>query len=310
MRLAPYFLGVLASLACGCAARPSIALKRYQFTRPRMGVPFRVVFWADNDARAKVAAQAAFARIAELDRMLSDWNPDSELMRLCRTAGSGQAQTASPDLWFVLGQARAFWRRSGGAFDPTIGPLVRLWRKARKTKSLPTAAEVTAAQARTGCEHVVFQRHGVLLKRKGMLLDLGGIAKGYAADEALSTLRQHGITRALVDGSGDIAIGHPPPNADGWIVDSNGTSHSLCNVGIATSGDTYQFVEIGGVRYTHIVDPSTGLGLTTRRVVTVVAKDAMTADSLATALSVLDLSKGRLLIRATAGATASIKQDR
>ena len=139
--------------------------------------------------------------------------------------------------------------------------------------------------------------HTVLLKLPGMQLDLGGIAKGYAADEALATLRARGIKSALVAVGGDIAIGDAPPGQQGWRIglEPVGGELLLHNAAVSTSGDTEQFREIGGVRYSHIIDPKTGRGITSRIAVTVVARRGLEADPIATAISVLGEERGRAL---------------
>jgi FAD:protein FMN transferase len=148
-----------------------------------------------------------------------------------------------------------------------------------------------------------------------MRLDLGGIAMGYAADEAFKILKRHGITRAMVDASGDIVCGDAPPNVQGWrigiapLTESKGPPSRylwLANGALTTSGDAFQWVEIDGTRYSHIVDPKTGRGLTTRSSVTVTAADCITADSLATAVSVLGPRKGLELIARTPGTAALV----
>src|SRR5207253_10014235 len=151
----------------------------------------------------------------------------------------------------------------------------------------------------------------VQLTVEGMLLDLGAIAKGYAAEAALEVLRRYGLTRALVAASGDIAAGDPPPGTRGWKVgiapldDPNAEPSRfvlLNHAAVSTSGDTEQYVEIDGKRYSHIVDPHTGIGVTRRSSATVVARDGTTADGLDTAVSVLGPEEGLGLIEATDGA--------
>jgi thiamine biosynthesis lipoprotein len=154
----------------------------------------------------------------------------------------------------------------------------------------------------------------VELTKSGMRLDFGGIAKGYAIDQALDVLRQHGISRALVDAGGDIGLGDPPPDKPGWVIgvaplepgDQPLIYLSLSNVAIATSGDTWQFVEINGRRYSHLVDPRTATALSDHSSVTVIAPDCTTADSLASAVSVLGPEKGIELVDRTPGAAAYI----
>jgi thiamine biosynthesis lipoprotein len=150
-----------------------------------------------------------------------------------------------------------------------------------------------------------------------MLLDLGGIAKGYAADEAMSVLKWQGINRALIAAGGDIVVSRPPPGKRGWLIgiaplEFNGKPPDdyllLSDAAVSTSGDREQYVEIGGVRYSHIIDPRTGLGVTARSSVTVVAPTGIVADSLATAVSVLGPERGLELINSTAGASGIINQ--
>jgi len=272
-----------------------------------MGTLFQITLYATNNAQAGAAADAAFARIDALEDILSDYQADSELVRL-REAPVGQAVPASADLFDVLWRSQCFSRLSQGAFDCTVGPYVRLWRFSRKRKTLPEPAEIQAAAQVQGYQFLRLdpRRRTVTFLRAGMRLDVGGIAKGYSADEALKVLKAHGIERALVAASGDIAIGKAPPNQIGWKVGvtdidshSNMFTRSLLleHAGISTSGDTEQGVDIGGVRYSHIVDPHTGLGLTNRIQATVVAPDATTTDAAATAVCILGKARGLAFIQ-------------
>jgi len=204
---------------------------------------------------------------------------------------------------------------SDGAFDVTIGPVVRLWRQARKDRQLPDADERAAALKRVGYKHMVLdpKEKTVDLKIPGMLLDLGGIAKGFAADEALKVVSQHGITSALVAASGDIAVSAPPPGKPGWRIDiaplpgAKRTRQLLLkDMAVSTSGDTEQFVEIAGTRYSHIVDPRTGLGLTGRRSVTVVAPRGIQSDSLTKMASILPPDEAIKRIESIDGAATLI----
>jgi thiamine biosynthesis lipoprotein len=148
-------------------------------------------------------------------------------------------------------------------------------------------------------------RRTVWLERAGMALDLGGIAKGFAADAALATLDEHGLSSALVDAGGDLALGAPPPGAEGWkVLVPGGDVLLLSRSGIATSGDRHRRLEIDGVRYSHVVDARTGLGLVEAPTVVVVALDATTADVLASALSVLEADAGEAFVRSLPGVSA------
>ena len=295
---------------------PPSKLERFEFEQVRMGVPFRISLYSRDKAVANDAARAAFARIKELNLILSDYEPDSELMRLCRTSRPGRPVQVSPELFFVLQRALAVSKASEGAFDVTVGPLVALWREARRSRTMPEPEKVAAARERVGWKFMRLDPTGraVELLKPGMRLDLGGIAKGYAGDEALRVLEQHGVARALVAAAGDIVAGDPPPDRPGWRIgiapldapEGPPSRHVLLeNAAVSTSGDAFQYVEIDGVRYSHIVDPQTGLGLTTRSSATVVASDGISADSLASAVSVLGPERGLKLI-ATREATAAL----
>jgi thiamine biosynthesis lipoprotein len=277
-----------------------------------MGTRFQVTLFADNEAAARRAADAAFDRAAALDARLSDYKPDSELMRLCARAGQGP-QAVSPDLLRVLERSHDMSRRSAGAFDVTIGPVVRLWRLARRTRELPPANELRAALALVGYDKLRLngEHRTAELLRSDMRLDLGGIAKGFAADEMLKDLRTAGCPVALVAAGGDIVAGDPPPGTDGWSVaiapleiGERSPRLTLRNAAVSTSGDAERFVEIAGRRYSHIVDPRTGLGLTGRYAVTVVAPDGATADAAATAAAVLGPEAGIKLADSMPGCAA------
>lgn len=289
---------------------------RFEFSQPHMGTTVRVVLYSRNGSAARGAADAAFARIAELDRTLSDYRADSELSRVTR-GPVGQPIPIGRDLLAVLQAAQDLAVRSGGAFDITVGPLSRLWRRARRQVELPAAEALAAARAVTGYRLLSIdgQARTVSVAKAGMALDPGGIAKGYAADAALEALRRSGHGAALVAVGGDIAAGVAPPGTQGWEVAITGLDPdhvapsspiTIANAGVSTSGDAEQWVEIDGRRYSHIVNPLTAIGITGRRTVTVVARDAMTSDMLATALSVMGVGAGLALADSTPGAAAQI----
>jgi thiamine biosynthesis lipoprotein len=286
-----------ALLALASPARPADP-PRFEYEEPHMGTKFRVVLYAADQAKADAAAKAAFARVEELNRMMSDYLPDSELMQLCKKSATKPAGPVkvSEELFFVLSEGQKVAELSDGAFDMTVGPIVRLWRQARKDRLLPDEEERAAALKRVGYKKMVLDPKAktVDLTVPGMQLDLGGIAKGYAADEGLKVLEKHGITSALVAASGDIAVSAPPPDKPGWRIDiaplpgaKEKRQLMLKDAAVSTSGDSEQFVEIAGVRYSHIVNPHTGLGLTGRRSVTVVARRGIQADSLTKVASIL-----------------------
>src|SRR5436190_17603774 len=197
-------LFVLAVLVAGCST-PERGGQRFEYTRPQMGVPFRIVLYAPGKTAADSAAEAAFARIKQLNDILSDYDTDSELSRLSQTAGSGKPVRVSDDLWRVLERSQQVARETGGAFDITCGPVVSLWRKARRGKKMPETGKLEEARRAVGFEKLRLspaERSAELLAPY-MRLDLGAIAKGFAVDEAMKVLRAHGIHSALISGGGD-----------------------------------------------------------------------------------------------------------
>jgi len=283
-----------------------------------MGVPFQITLYAESEAEALNAAKAAYHRIEELNQILSHYEYESELSRLSRSAGSGKSLSLSDELWTVLDRAQALSRQTDGAFDVTIGLCARLWSKARHDKEFPSDHHLSMVLKTVGFQALELDpnKKTATLHKDRMLLDLSGIAKGYALDEAWQTLKKKGIRTALIQAGGDLRACGSPPDKEGWIAalatpSSNSNSKPLASVqlhdkALASSGDLIQFVEIGGKHYSHILNPLTGIGLTNRCLVHVIAPDGMTADSLATTLNVLGPEKGIALVEKKEGVEARI----
>jgi len=289
---------------------------RFEFSETHMGTAFHLVLYTESEPIARSASRDAFKRVAELDAILSDYRPDSELMKLCARAGGPPVPVSEP-LFRVLERAKQVHDLSSGAFDVTVAPVVRLWRRARRERKMPEPDRLTDALGLVGSEHLILdaRQRSVQLQKKGMKLDLGGLAKGFAADEALKVLRSKGISQALVAAAGDIVVGDPPPGKEGWTIgiaalnparDAPKRLVSLSRSAVSTAGDAEQFIEIDGKRYAHIVDPRTGLGVVDRCSVTVFAPDGLTADSLDTAIYILGPDKGLPLVENTPDAAAFI----
>jgi len=287
----------LCFVLAACTAPP---LERFEYEEPHMGTSFRVVLYAAQREVAEAAARTAFARVSAIEARLSDYDPSSELSALSRAGGS---EHVSEDLFTVLERAREISEASDGAFDVTVGPLTKLWRRAMRQGELPAQDRIAAARAAVDWRQVELApaTRSVHLLRPSMQLDLGGIAKGYSVDQALRAMQDLGIDRALIAGAGDIVVSGAPPDKEGWtiaiedIAGVPGTHVSLAHAAISTSGDTYRFLELDGVRYSHILDPRTGAPVTTRAGASVIAADGMTADALATALTVLGPERGLAL---------------
>ena len=267
---------------------------RYEFSHKSMGTIFRIICYTDQEDMAKQKSVEAFKRIDELNYIMSDYLPDSELNRLSRSSGSGEYIQVSPDLLKVIRTGQEWAEKTNGIFDITIGPYSQLWRRAGRKDRLPTPEQINNASERVGFEniHIDPDNGTVMLGKEGMQLDLGGIAKGFAVDEIYNIFNNAGINQLLIDGGGDIRTGDAPPGKKGWklvlenLQEDNQVMYAT-NTSIATSGDLYRYVLIDSVKYGHIIDPRTGYGVTIPRTVTIQASNCMEADILASTLSIL-----------------------
>ena len=281
--------------------------RRFERAERQMGTKFSIQLYSESEQQAHQAFESAFARIQQLNEILSDYRADSEISRLSAPSTNGPERQVSDALWEVLSRGQQISRMSEGAFDMTLGPVTTLWRDSRRSRQLPDRQSLQQAIESTGYRNLrlIESPRSVSLTRPGMRLDLGGIAKGFALDEAMIELKRVGIQRALINGGGDLIASEPPPDARGWRIGLVGLSDDappsefvwLANLAIATSGDLWQFVEIDGVRYSHLINPKTGIGLTQSSSVTVIAPTAMDADAIASAVSVLGPKDGLKLLK-------------
>ena len=282
-------------------------MTRFSFTESKMGAPFTIVFYSKDSVQAVSIAKRCFVLVDSFNFIFSDYIDTSELSNLSKTAGvNSMPVKLSPALYDILIQSKKAYELSEGAFDITMGPLSKLWRKARKQQLFPTDSKISTIRNLIGFNKLIFDtlNYTVRLTQPGMQLDLGGIAQGYVAQKVIDFLLSQGIDHALVNASGDIVMSGAPVNKDGWVVGVNLPEKTdellnqkliLKNRAVTTSGDAYQFIEKDGIRYSHIINPITGYGVTFHRNVTVIAADGTTADWLATACSILSLKKAKKL---------------
>jgi thiamine biosynthesis lipoprotein len=281
-----------------------------------MGTLVKITVYAQDEDAARAAFKAGFGRIRELDDTLSDYKPGSELNRVT-AAAVRKAVPVSRDLFTVLAASQELAAATEGAFDVTQGPVIRLWREARRTKQVPDDAALGAAADRGGFRklHLDAARRTVLLDDERMALDVGGIAKGYAASEALDAIGRTGVRSALVAVSGDLAFSDAPPDARGWRIslhDVPGEAAGvpaiaeLSHAAVSTAGADEQHLDATGRRYSHIIDPRSRMGLTENLTVTVIARSGLAADGLDTAVSVLGIERGLALIDTRDDAAAMI----
>ncbi len=295
------FLCVLAS---GTAAAQ---YRKLSFQQPKMGSLFNLVIYSPDSVEAAKAAAQAYRFIDTLNEIYSDYLPSSELNRLCAEAGNGRWIPVSESLFRILRVAWHASEVSNGSFDVTAGPLIRLWRKARKEKMLPSKDSLQLAKSLSGYRlmEVDTIQKAIRLKKAGMQLDLGGIAKGETAQRVCDRLRESGFPYSLLDAGGGIVTGAVPPGVYGRdgavkLPESEETMQYqllLKNQAVTTSGDLYQYMELNGKRYSHIVDPASGYAITNSRNVTVISKKGIEADWLTKACSILPVSKALRLVK-------------
>ena len=295
-------IALLGASMGGQAVSADESVVRFSRSERRLGTLVTIVVDVRGEDEAAGVLSAGFRRIDELDAILSDYRADSEVNRLCQSAPHKEFVSVSHELFEVLRAARGVSVQSGGAFDVTIGPVTRLWRRARRRKELPPSELLSAARQAVGYEKIELRDRppGVRLKSAKMRIDLGGIAKGYIVDEVLRELMKKGALAGLVNAGGDIGVSAPHDARKPWRVGVASLDPKkkvdqlivLSEQAIATSGDAYQSVEIDSKRYSHIVDPRTGVGVTRQSSVTVIAPRADLADAWASALSVLGPEKG------------------
>ena len=298
-----------------------IPYEQFEFTERHMGTLFRVVIYADNSSkeRAMAAADSAFRKAAYLNSIFSDYDPQSELSRLSANAGSGKKTVVSDPLFRILQMANSLSVQTDGAFDVTAGPYTLAWREVIRglRTNIPDPDELQAMAESVGYQHMELDSasRSVLLRRPGMRLDLGGIAKGYAADRMMNVLRSFDFQSVLIDAGGDMVAGDPPPGRNGWrisipIYKSEDQWEpfivEISNRALTSSGNLYQFFEQDGIRYSHIVNPKTGKGVTGNMVATVTGPSGTWVDAWATALHALGLD-GLHLIEKTDGYDAIIQ---
>jgi thiamine biosynthesis lipoprotein len=275
-----------------------------------MGTFARVVVVAPDMRTAKRCIKAAFAQIYKVDQLMSDYKDDSEISQVNRDAFE-RAVKVSKSTYEVLQKAMEFSKLSAGAFDVTVGPLAQLWRSADKANSVPTDTELQYARSKVGYEKLILNPNEMTVRFavNGMKLDLGGIAKGYAIDKAVEAMKKSGALGAMVDIGGDIrCFGKPSKGKNYWLIgvqDPNRTEDligtpllvlKLTDAAIATSGGYRRFALIEGKKYSHIINRKTAVGAQSLSSVTIIANNAIDADALATAVTVMGPEKGLALI--------------
>lgn len=299
-------LAALSALACA-ASPPPPPLIEISDGRLAMGTLLEITLYAPAAAPARETLDELFGLAREMDASLSRYDPESELSKLNLAAGRGPA-LVGPELARILEASVAYSRLTRGTFDVTVGPLVALWTRAGESGVAPSARAIAQARSLVGADQIRVEGSRAALAREGVSVDLGGIAKGWALDRMLPLLRERGIERALLDfGQSSLWALGAPPGAAGWRLLARGPGDTVLGVltlsdqALSVSGSLGQWVEIGGRRYGHVLDPRSGLPLERRRQALVVAPEAALAEALSKALLILGEREGIALVAAQPG---------
>jgi len=281
--------GSMAGSGSAGVAAPAPREHKVEHHGKAMGTSVSIYFWTDDDAKAAQAADAVFAEMKRLDVVMTTWLPDSEVSRVNAEAGVKPVEV-SEETFAVIARAQDIAVRTRGVFDITVGAFKGLWKFDQDMDgTLPEPAEVQKRLALIGYQHVALDRskRTVFLRKKGMSITLGGIAKGYAVDRCAELLRKLGFKSFMMQAGGDMYVAGKKGN-DPWIVgirdprSPDGRYFALAPVedhSFSTSGDYERGFVKDGVRYHHILDPRTGQPARASRSVTIRAKDAFTADA-------------------------------
>jgi FAD:protein FMN transferase len=289
--------------ACQTAKRPLTEAKIQPVRRsqPLLGTFVTITAYGEDPDRTQTAITAAFDEIRRVDLVLSIHKPESEISRVNQLAAERPVEI-SPELRFVLETALRIADETHGSFDPSIGPLAQLWGFIWKEYRLPTKAELDRVSPLVNYKQVRLATNAttmtVQFARSGMFLDFGGIGKGYAVDRALSVLQKHGIKNAMVKAGGDLRVIGAPPGTDGWEVqledprkEGRRTTLLLRDKALSTSGNYENYFEVNGQRYSHILNPRTGLPVQGIASCTVIAPTCTESDAYATAFFVLGIGE-------------------
>ena len=286
----------------------SQAANLYKYPQVSMGTFVEITLIGSSEESTRKAAFQAFQEIKRIEQLMSPWIESSDVSRINQSAGKEWVKV-SPETFMVIKTANEISGLSEGRFDITVGPLTQLWRMAREKGVPPSAEELRQKLDLVNFRNVMIEEEGkVFLKKREMAIDLGGIAKGYAVDRAFELLNSLGYKYLIVNAGGDLrtgglkldqpwSIGIQDPRASQKMM----AMMSVSDAAIATSGDYEKFFMYQGKRYHHIFNPKDGLPPEECQSVTLLCKEGMVADALATAVFVLGPEKGYSLCQKLEG---------
>ncbi len=282
-------------------------LIRYEDSRISMACTYSIVAYGTEEEKLKQAVSAAFDEVDRIDRLMSHYKPDSPLSKLNRDAAKHPVKTDA-ELFAFIAECVRYSRTSNGAFDVTVGPLMKAWGFFRGEGRMPSEAELQAVRLKIGWQHLRLnaQDQTIQFDCEGVELDLGGIAKGYAVDRVVALFKQQGITRALINAGGStiFALG-APPESDAWAIELQDPLDArkiartvrLRDQALSVSGRAEKFFELNGKRYSHIMNPRTGRPVMNVLSVAVITKTGTAGDALDNAFYVQGVQQAKLLLK-------------
>lgn len=286
------------------AADPNHLIKRSQTV---MGTLVHITIWHDDDKKAATAIKDVFAEFERLEALMTSWDDVSVVARINKTADTGKWAKVDEETLLVTQKALEMSRLTGGAFDISVGAFYNLWKFGNdQDGTIPSDSDVNERVKLVGYKRIEInkKKKNIRLTKKGMRITLGGIAKGYAVDRTVKILHDAGFVDFIIQAGGDLYVSGKKGSRQ-WIVgirDPRGDRATpfaitpIENMTFSTSGDYERSLVKDGVRYHHILDPSNGKPAMQCRSVTVMAKDAITADGLSTALFVMGVESGMKLV--------------
>lgn len=279
-------------------------LQKYNFSKPQLGTITHIILYHDQEKQATQLAQQCFQQVNQLNHIFSDYTEDSELTQLCQKP-LHTPHKVSHHLFTVIAKAQAIANQTNGAFDITLGKHTQAWRKQSNKinqhttshiqhSTSPKALSNNLSDTSLNTQHLKLDHNKQTITLLHPLkLDLGGIAKGYIADQLMHTLKQANIHHCAVIIGGETILAAAPPGKKGWKIGIENPAQqiigtlTLSHTALSTSGDSYQCFEHNGTRQSHLIDPATKTSKTNKLNVTVIAPTAMEADAWATALRIL-----------------------
>jgi thiamine biosynthesis lipoprotein len=288
--------------------QPTYPSNLYKYHQVAMGTVIEITLIADDEEATNKAALRAFQEMKRIEQLMSPRIESGDVFRINQSSGKEWARISSETIQ-VIKKAQEISELSEGGFDITVAPLTELWRKAREKKIPPSVEEVKEKLGLVNFKNMEMDREGrVFLKKRGMAIDLGGIAKGYAVDRAFELLKSLGYKNLIVNAGGDLRVGGLK-NSQPWSIGIQNPRESQKTLGriavsdlaVATSGDYEKFFIYQGKRYHHIFNPKDGFPAEDCQSVTILCKEGMMADALATAVFVLGLEKGYTLCQKLEG---------